>query len=333
MTPDFALDDTIVVLAGVVLGGLNRPLPATLGGFAIGFASGVLGGALPTEPEPVPAHVRLRRRHPRPARPAERALRARRRGGGARMRRFARLRCCSRPVALILATALLASRCRCRRRRTSSTRSSRSRSSSRSTSFIGNSGVLSFGHISFVALGVWTAGVLTVPASEKPAIMPSLSHFLEHDERRQRPVAPARRARRLVFAFAVGLPLMRLSGLAGRHRDLRRARDHEQRPLATTRRSGPGAQRLLVGAGDDRHLAGGDRRLDLRRRRVRVPAQPLRPAAARGARGSGGRVRGGDLHLPPASARVRRSPARSPASPAASTSTSCRSRSTRSIST
>ncbi len=48
VTPDFALRDTIVVLAGVVLGGLNRPVPATLGGFAIGFASGLLGGALPT---------------------------------------------------------------------------------------------------------------------------------------------------------------------------------------------------------------------------------------------------------------------------------------------
>jgi branched-chain amino acid transport system permease protein len=48
VTPDFALRDTIVVLAGVVLGGLNRPVPATLGGFAIGFASGILGGALPT---------------------------------------------------------------------------------------------------------------------------------------------------------------------------------------------------------------------------------------------------------------------------------------------
>ena len=36
------------MLAGVVLGGLNRLVPATLGGFAIGFASGILGGALPT---------------------------------------------------------------------------------------------------------------------------------------------------------------------------------------------------------------------------------------------------------------------------------------------
>ena len=49
VTPDFALRDTIIVLAGVVLGGLNRPLSATLGGFSIGFASGLLGGALPTD--------------------------------------------------------------------------------------------------------------------------------------------------------------------------------------------------------------------------------------------------------------------------------------------
>jgi len=48
VTPNFALSDTIVVLAGVVLGGLNRPIPATLGGFSIGFASGFLGGALPS---------------------------------------------------------------------------------------------------------------------------------------------------------------------------------------------------------------------------------------------------------------------------------------------
>src|SRR4029077_17507005 len=48
VTPIFALDDTIIVLAGVVLGGLTRPIAATLGGFTIGFASGLLGGALPT---------------------------------------------------------------------------------------------------------------------------------------------------------------------------------------------------------------------------------------------------------------------------------------------
>jgi branched-chain amino acid transport system permease protein len=49
VTPNFALRETIVVLAGVVVGGMNRLLSATLGGFAIGFASGLLGGALPSE--------------------------------------------------------------------------------------------------------------------------------------------------------------------------------------------------------------------------------------------------------------------------------------------
>jgi branched-chain amino acid transport system permease protein len=48
VTPSFALRDTILVLAGVVLGGMNRLVPATLGGFAIGFAAGLLGGTLPT---------------------------------------------------------------------------------------------------------------------------------------------------------------------------------------------------------------------------------------------------------------------------------------------
>jgi len=48
VTPGFALRETIVVLAGVVVGGMNRLGSATLGGFAIGYASGVLGGALPT---------------------------------------------------------------------------------------------------------------------------------------------------------------------------------------------------------------------------------------------------------------------------------------------
>jgi branched-chain amino acid transport system permease protein len=49
VTPSFALRETITVLAGVVVGGMTRLLPATLGGFAIGYVSGVLGAALPSE--------------------------------------------------------------------------------------------------------------------------------------------------------------------------------------------------------------------------------------------------------------------------------------------
>ena len=49
VTPDFALRDTIVVLVGVVVGGIDRLWTATLGGFTIGFATGVINGVLPTD--------------------------------------------------------------------------------------------------------------------------------------------------------------------------------------------------------------------------------------------------------------------------------------------
>ncbi|HEV8105462.1 MAG TPA: branched-chain amino acid ABC transporter permease [Gaiellaceae bacterium] len=80
--------------------------------------------------------------------------------------------------------------------------------------FIGNSGVLSFGHVSFVALGAWTAGVLTVPAGEKPAIMPNLAHWLA--QRTTGNLTSLLLAALVggAAAFIVGIPLMRLSGLA-----------------------------------------------------------------------------------------------------------------------
>jgi branched-chain amino acid transport system permease protein len=80
--------------------------------------------------------------------------------------------------------------------------------------FIGNSGVLSFGHISFVALGAWTAGVLTVPPSEKPAIMPNLAEFLVHRHVGNITSLVLAAVAGGVAAFVVGIPLMRLSGLA-----------------------------------------------------------------------------------------------------------------------
>jgi branched-chain amino acid transport system permease protein len=80
--------------------------------------------------------------------------------------------------------------------------------------FVGNSGVLSFGHIAFFAIGAWTAGVLTVPASEKPAIMPNLAHFLRTTTTGNVWSLLLAAAIAAAFALLVGLPLMRLSGLA-----------------------------------------------------------------------------------------------------------------------
>jgi branched-chain amino acid transport system permease protein len=79
--------------------------------------------------------------------------------------------------------------------------------------FIGNSGVLSFGHISFVAVGAWAAGVLSMPVEEKPAIMPNLASLLrDHTVGNIWSLALAA-AVGAAFALVVGLPLMRLSGL------------------------------------------------------------------------------------------------------------------------
>ncbi len=80
--------------------------------------------------------------------------------------------------------------------------------------FIGNSGVLSFGHVSFVAVGAWTAGVLTVPEDQKRITMPGLAHFLLTTSVGNVASLVLAAVVGGIFAFAVGLPLMRLSGLA-----------------------------------------------------------------------------------------------------------------------
>jgi branched-chain amino acid transport system permease protein len=80
--------------------------------------------------------------------------------------------------------------------------------------FVGNSGVLSFGHVSFVAVGAWTAGVLSVPVEEKPATMPYLFGFLADATVGNVTSLALAALAGGVFALLAGLPLMRLSGLA-----------------------------------------------------------------------------------------------------------------------
>jgi branched-chain amino acid transport system permease protein len=80
--------------------------------------------------------------------------------------------------------------------------------------FVGNSGVLSFGHISFFAVGVWAAGVLSVPEQEKPATMPYLFDFLSSTTVGNVSSLAIAALVGGAFALVVGLPLMRLSGLA-----------------------------------------------------------------------------------------------------------------------
>jgi branched-chain amino acid transport system permease protein len=80
--------------------------------------------------------------------------------------------------------------------------------------FIGNSGVLSFGHISFVAIGAFGAGVMSVPLESKAAVLPGLFPLLRDHTIGNVPSLLLAAALGGVLAFLIGLPLMRLSGLA-----------------------------------------------------------------------------------------------------------------------
>ena len=80
--------------------------------------------------------------------------------------------------------------------------------------FVGNSGVLSFGQISFVAVGAFAAGVMTVPQDSKHGVLPQLYPLLRDHTIGNVPSLLLAAAVGGAFAFVAGLPLMRLSGLA-----------------------------------------------------------------------------------------------------------------------
>jgi branched-chain amino acid transport system permease protein len=80
--------------------------------------------------------------------------------------------------------------------------------------FVGNSGVLSFGQIGFFILGAYAAGELSIPADTKSSILPGVfSVIRDHSVGNFWSLVIAAVVGGLA-AFLVGVPLMRLSGLA-----------------------------------------------------------------------------------------------------------------------
>jgi branched-chain amino acid transport system permease protein len=79
--------------------------------------------------------------------------------------------------------------------------------------FVGNSGVISFGHVSFVAVGIYLGGILTVDPETKTFTMPGLFPFLRHTHIGIVPSLAFAALAGGLYGLAVGLPLMRLSGL------------------------------------------------------------------------------------------------------------------------
>ncbi len=81
--------------------------------------------------------------------------------------------------------------------------------------FVGNSGVLSFGHVSFVAVGAIGAGLATVPADlkERSAAFSDLFPFLADLHLGNVESLALAAVLGGLYAFLVGVPIMRLSGL------------------------------------------------------------------------------------------------------------------------
>jgi branched-chain amino acid transport system permease protein len=80
--------------------------------------------------------------------------------------------------------------------------------------FWGNSGVLSFGHVAFVAVGAYCTALLTIPLSTRAFVLPHLPGVLAH---RETSFVMATVVAAVVAAAVAGLlslPLMRLSGTA-----------------------------------------------------------------------------------------------------------------------
>lgn len=80
--------------------------------------------------------------------------------------------------------------------------------------FVGNSGVLSFGNVAFMAIGAYVSALLTMKAAAKSVFLPDLPPLIAGAELHVLPGAFAGGTAAAVFAFVVGLPLMRLSGIS-----------------------------------------------------------------------------------------------------------------------
>jgi branched-chain amino acid transport system permease protein len=80
--------------------------------------------------------------------------------------------------------------------------------------FVGNSGVLSFGNVAFMAVGGYVSALLTMKAAAKSVFLPDLPERLAAAEWPSIAGALAGGGAAAFMALLVGLPLMRLSGIS-----------------------------------------------------------------------------------------------------------------------
>jgi branched-chain amino acid transport system permease protein len=79
--------------------------------------------------------------------------------------------------------------------------------------FVGNSGVLSFGQMSFMSIGAYATAILTIPVIQKSFLLPALPGFLGGVELAPVPAAVAAGLIAVLFALIIVVPVSRMSGL------------------------------------------------------------------------------------------------------------------------
>lgn len=79
--------------------------------------------------------------------------------------------------------------------------------------FTGNSGVLNFGHISFMAIGAYVCAFLTIPAIAKGLLLPELPKWLQDTELSTGTAVLLSAGVAAALGAIVSIPLMRLAGL------------------------------------------------------------------------------------------------------------------------
>ncbi len=80
--------------------------------------------------------------------------------------------------------------------------------------FVGNSGVVSFGQISFMAIGAYATGLLTTEVSRKSFLLPDLPSWIANIHLGTFPALIAVGVGVALVGAFVGIPLMRLNGLS-----------------------------------------------------------------------------------------------------------------------
>ena len=80
--------------------------------------------------------------------------------------------------------------------------------------FCGNSGVISFGHVSFVGLGAFAAGMFSMELQQKSAVFKELFPLIKDNHLGNLPTLLLATVLGGVYALVIGIPIVRLNGLA-----------------------------------------------------------------------------------------------------------------------